>query len=101
MKTTILYQLNQLGYGGTEKAIYTFLENINKEKFDVHVFFYTDIGSFDYYRRKFFSLFSKKYKKSFHQKYNINFARKEDFINLIKIHNFHFGGTVQNSVSIG
>ena len=31
MKKIILFQLNQLGYGGTEKAIFTFIKNITFE----------------------------------------------------------------------
>lgn len=83
MKTKILYQLNQLGYGGTEKAIYTFIKNIDKERFDISLFFYTDYKSLSYYRVKFLSFFSKKYKAKYTQKYIINFARKEDFERLL------------------
>lgn len=90
-KIKILYQLNQLGYSGTEKAIYTFIKNLNKEKYSVSVFFYTDKGSFNFYRKKFLSFFIKRYKTSYIQKYIIGFARKEEFENLIGIENFYMG----------
>lgn len=91
MKKTVLYQLNHLGYGGTEKAIFTFINNLDKECYIPKVFFYTDIGSFSYYRRKFLSLFSQRYKKSFHQKYHIYFSRREEFIKLVGENNYYQG----------
>jgi glycosyltransferase involved in cell wall biosynthesis len=91
MKKKVLFQLNQLGYGGTEKAIYTFIQNMDKEKYLPQVFFYTDFGSFNFYRRKFLSLFSHRYKNNFNQKYNINFSRLNDFIALIGQENVFLG----------
>lgn len=91
MKKIILFQLNQLGYGGTEKAIFTFIKNINRDKYIPKIFFHTDYGTFNYYRRKILSVLNSKYRKSYDQKYNINFARKNDFENLVGADHFYFG----------
>ena len=91
MKKTILFQLNQLGYGGTEKAIHTFIKNIDKNKFNIKVFFYTDVLTFSYYRRKILSFFINKYKKQYVHKYITNFSRKDDFIKLVGEDNFYLG----------
>lgn len=91
MKTVILFQLNQLGFSGTEKAIYTFIKNLDKNKYSNKIFFYSDIGTLTYYRRKLLSIFGGKYLQHFNLKYNINFARKKDFEDLIGKDNVYIG----------
>ncbi|MBP9490775.1 MAG: glycosyltransferase [Aliarcobacter sp.] len=82
-KIKVLIQLNQLGYGGTEKAVYTFLKNLNTEKFIFYVYLNSDIYTFNYYRIKVFSYFSKKYKIKFKEKYEISFSRWNDFLTVL------------------
>ncbi|MGE4456625.1 MAG: glycosyltransferase [Arcobacteraceae bacterium] len=82
-KIKILFQLNSLGYGGTEKAIFTFLENIDLDKFTPYVYFNTDKGSLNYFRIIVFSIIWKKYKKKYDEKYVISFARLSDFSRLL------------------
>lgn len=91
MKIKILFQLSSLGYGGTEKAIYTFLENIDRTKFEPSVFFYTDYKTLPYYRRLVKSFFFKKAKKSFIEKYTTNMARFTDFQIILENTNFYYG----------
>ncbi len=88
---TILYQLNQLGYGGTEKAIFTFVNNIDRQKFNIKLFFVTDIYTRKYYRRKLLAVFSRKYKKIFEKRYVTDFSRKKDFENLLGKENVILG----------
>ena len=78
-KIKILFQLNQLGYGGTEKAVLTFLENIDLNKFVPYLYFNTNKGSFDYFRIKLLSFLSKQYSKKYNEKYIISFARLNNF----------------------
>ena len=78
-KIRILFELSSLGYGGTEKAIYTFIENLDLSKFEPYLFFSTDYKTVAYYRRKIKSLFSNKAKKNFIEKYVTYFTRLDDF----------------------
>jgi glycosyltransferase involved in cell wall biosynthesis len=82
-KIRILFELSSLGYGGTEKAIYTFLENLDQNKFDIYLFFSTDYKTFPYYRRKLKALFSNKARERFKEKYVTYFTRLSDFQNII------------------
>lgn len=83
-KIKILIQLNQVGYGGTEKAIYTFLNNLDNKCFIPFVFLNSDIYSFNYYRIKFLSYFFKKYEHKFIEKYHTSFARLNEFSKLLE-----------------
>lgn len=100
MKTKILFQLNQLGYGGTEKAIFTFLQNLDLTQFEPYLFFNIDYKSLNYYRRKLLSLFSKKYAKSFHAKYVISFARYDDFKHLLGEDHIFIGNGMSDFLNV-
>lgn len=90
-KIKILYQLNQLGYGGTEKAILAFLENIDRTIFDPYLFVYSLKGTPRYYRHLLLKNFSKKYKKSF-QAYHVNsIAKLPDFEKTLGKERIYFG----------
>jgi glycosyltransferase involved in cell wall biosynthesis len=78
-KIRILFELSSLGYGGTEKAIYTFIENLDLARFEPYLFFSTDYKTVAYYRRKIKSLFSNKAKKNYTEKYVTYFTRLDDF----------------------
>ena len=75
----VLFQLNQLGYGGTEKAILTFIKNLDKNIFEPSLFFNTSINTFEHQKIKFFSKFSLKYKKKFNEKYALGWVRANEF----------------------
>jgi glycosyltransferase involved in cell wall biosynthesis len=92
-KIRLLFQVSSLGYGGTEKAIYTFLENLNKDQFEPYLFFYTDYQRSPYYRRLLKSFFSKSAKNKFHEKYVTNMARLQDFKRILGEKNFFTGNT--------
>lgn len=79
----ILFQLNQLGYGGTEKAILTFISNLDRKLFEPSVFFNTTANTLEHHRVRFLSYISKRYKKKFDEKYVHGLARLEDFSNAV------------------
>ncbi|WP_198305496.1 glycosyltransferase [Arcobacter vandammei] len=83
-KIKVLVQLNQLGYGGTEKAIYTFLKNSNTKKFIFYIYVNSDIYSLNYWRIKALKLFCKKYEIKFKEKYETSFARWNDFSEILE-----------------
>jgi len=89
-KIKILYQLNQLGYGGTEKAILSICENLDKEVFEPYLFFHTDYKKLRYYLRSSIS-FLKSHKESFERRYKIAFARLHEFENILRKENVFLG----------
>ena len=88
----ILYQLNQLGYGGTEKAIQTICENIDRTRFEIYLFFQSKIGTPKFYMDKIRALFSDKYKQKFTVRYVNSIARKPSFEELFGCSNIACGG---------
>lgn len=82
-KIKVLFQLNEMAYGGTTKSILTFCRFLDREKFEVALFCYSDIGSFSYYRRYLESFLSIKKKKRFINLYQHNFIRRKDFENIL------------------
>lgn len=99
MKIKILYQLNQLGYGGTEKAIFTFLQNLNLTQFEPYVYFNTDYKSLHYYRKKILSLLSKKYRKKFRAQYITAFARYQEFEKIVGKSHIYVGNGIDDFLS--
>ncbi|MBY0385330.1 hypothetical protein K2X05_09245, partial [bacterium] len=61
-KIKILFHLNQLGYGGTEKAILTFAKNIDRSQFELYLFVPSYKGTVRFYRHKLLSFFNQKYR---------------------------------------
>lgn len=75
----VLIQLNQLGYGGTEKGILTFAQHLNRSQFDPYLFYLDQRGSGHYWRLKLSSSFSQKQAQRFHTKYVERFSREDHF----------------------
>ncbi|MCG6939406.1 MAG: glycosyltransferase family 4 protein [Gammaproteobacteria bacterium] len=83
MPIKILFHLNQAGYGGTEKAILTFCENLDRNRFKPYLFIYKSSSRSKYYRHLLQSRFSAKAKKRFYNRYISSRARLPDFIKLL------------------
>ena len=75
----VLFQLNQLGYGGTEKAILSFAEHLDPYKFEAYLFYWDDRFSLRYYRLKFLSFFSATARSHFQTYYVDRLAREQKF----------------------
>ncbi len=75
----VLIQLNQLGYGGTEKAILSFAEHLDRSQFELFLFYWDDRFSAKYYRLRFLSFFSSRAAKRFHTLYQERFSREARF----------------------
>lgn len=75
----VLFQLNSLGYGGTEKATLSLIRSIDKNLFSPSLFFNTNFKHPDYYKIRALSLFSRRYKAKFQEKYKAGFVRLDDF----------------------
>jgi len=93
MKIKIVFQLNQVGYGGTEKAILSFCQNLNRDIFEPYLFIYNKNPVYKYYWYLFLSKLSKKHKNRFLTKYIYSRARIRDFIDTIGEHNIFEGNT--------
>lgn len=83
MTIKILYHLNQVGYGGTEKAILTFCENLDSSRFIPYLFIHDDSSRLRYYRHLLLSHISSKYDQRFQTLYRHSRARLEDFTNTL------------------
>jgi glycosyltransferase involved in cell wall biosynthesis len=91
MAIKILYHLNQLGYGGTEKAVLTFCQSLNRDKFEPHLFIYNKNSAYKYYWHLVLSKLSKKYKDRFFTRHIHSRARLNDFIDAIGQQNIYEG----------
>lgn len=91
MKIKILFHLNQVGYGGTEKAILTFCQNINREEFTPYLFIYDSDTRFKYFRYRLLGKLSSRYYKRYKTKYIDSKARLPDFIATIGYKNIFTG----------
>jgi len=78
-KKKILFQLNQLGYGGTEKAILSLAQAMDRSQFDLYLFVQDQRGSARYYRHKLEALFSKRAAKRFQSTYVDRYVRESSF----------------------
>jgi glycosyltransferase involved in cell wall biosynthesis len=78
-KKKILFQLNQLGYGGTEKAILSLAKAMDRTQFDLYLFVQDQRGSARYYRHKLEALFSKRAAKRFQSIYIDRYVRESAF----------------------
>ncbi len=83
MTIKVLFHLNQVGYGGTEKAILTFCQNINRKKFTPYLFIYDSDTRFKYIRYLALSKLSSRYYKRYKTKYIDSRARLPDFVTAI------------------
>jgi len=93
MTIKILYHLNQVGYGGTEKAILTFCENLDRSRFTPYLFIHDNNSRLRYYRHLLLRHVSSKYDKRFHILYKQSRARLEDFFNILGKNNVSIGET--------
>jgi len=91
MKTKVLFHLNQVGFGGTEKAILSFCQNLNRDTFEPYLFIYNKNPAYKYYWYFFLSKLSNKYKNRFLTKYIYSRSRINDFIDTIGRHNIFEG----------
>jgi glycosyltransferase involved in cell wall biosynthesis len=80
----VLFQLNQLGYGGTEKAILTFIKNLDKSIFQPSLFFNTDARILQCLKISIFKKFSSRYKRKFNEKYIQAWVRKDEFLEAVE-----------------
>ncbi len=82
-KTRVLFHLEQAGYGGTEKAILTFCENINKEDYEVFLFVRKQYTSIRKLRHFLLGKISRKHKRRYVTKYINSVARLPQFYDTI------------------
>lgn len=92
MPIKILFHLNQTGYGGTEKAILSFCQNIDRTQFEPYLFIYNTDSKIKHLRYLFLSKLSKKYKARFTHKFIHSRARLPEFIKAIGKNNIFEGG---------
>lgn len=83
MTIKVLFHLNQAGYGGTEKAILTFCENLDRSKFKPCLFIYNTASRGRYYRHRLQGWFSAKARQRFNTRYIAGRARLPDFIEVL------------------
>lgn len=79
----VVYQLNELAYSGTTKAIYSIIENLDRSRFEVFLFYKSDFGKFRYWRYKLASFFSKKAKTRYTEFFVTAVARLPEFTALL------------------
>jgi glycosyltransferase involved in cell wall biosynthesis len=75
----VLIQLNQLGYGGTEKAVLTILKNIDTRRFYVQVIFSSPGGMLKFARYFILKFFSSHYERMFKERFIDAYARLDEF----------------------
>lgn len=61
-RARILFHLNQVGFGGTEKAILTFCQNIDHTQFDIHLFINQPLSLFRRIKLRLFRHLSAKHR---------------------------------------
>jgi len=75
----ILFQLNELAFGGTTKAVLTFCKYLDKTKFEPFLFYHSTKGSAKYWRRRLLSPISKKERSRFDEFYVRSIVRLPEF----------------------
>jgi glycosyltransferase involved in cell wall biosynthesis len=75
----VIFHLNQLGYGGTEKAVLTFIKMLDKRLFEPSLFFNTSVNTLEHKKLQLLKNCSKKYERKYNEKYVYGFARKREF----------------------
>lgn len=91
MKIKILFQLNSIGYGGTEKGILTFLQNLDRTKFTPCLFVSHKHNKIKQFLRYLTSYISPKLKNKYNEKYVIPLVRKQQFTDVIGESNIYYG----------
>lgn len=92
MKCKILFHLNHLGYGGTEKAILTFCQNLDPSRFQPILFVNHHYGKFKYLLDLLGSKLTTSGKRRFIRKYVNPLVRKPQFDRVLGKENVHIGG---------
>jgi glycosyltransferase involved in cell wall biosynthesis len=75
----ILFHLNQLGYGGTEKAVLTFCENLDRNRFTPYLFVYDKSNPIKKQLQKLISPLSGKARRKYQKKYLAPWVRLDQF----------------------
>jgi len=83
--------LNSVGYGGTEKGILTFLQNIDRTKFTPCLFVTQKHNKIKQFLRYLTSYISQKSKNKYNEKYVIPLVRRQQFTEVIGKSYIYFG----------
>ncbi|MFQ5641270.1 MAG: glycosyltransferase family 4 protein [bacterium] len=75
----VLFHLNQLGYGGTEKAVLTFCQNFDFERVTPYLFLHQETEPIKLFLTKAVTPFSEKARQRYHRKYIRPFVRLDAF----------------------
>ena len=75
----VLFHLNQVGYGGTEKAVLTFCQNFDTTKIEPYLFVYKKVNTVKYIVTKVLALAFKKYASKYSRKYINPYVRLARF----------------------
>lgn len=92
-KIKILFHLNQLGYGGTEKAILTFCQNLDQRQFTPYLYVYHKSNPIKKQLLKLSSPLSRKSKRKYHRKYVAPWTRLKQFESVLGERNLFIGNT--------
>lgn len=95
----ILFHLNQLGFGGTEKAILTFCQNLDRTQFDLHLFISQPLSLLRRARIRLFRHFSKKNDEIYRIKLLNARIRLGQFESILGQENIH-QGSVRDFVKV-
>lgn len=78
-KIRVSIQLNQLGYGGTEKAVLTILKHIDLNRFHVQVILRSPGGPLKFFKYFILRFFFSHYRLMFNEKFVSPYARLDEF----------------------
>jgi glycosyltransferase involved in cell wall biosynthesis len=82
-KIKVLFQLNELSFSGTTKAVITFCRYLDRTKFEPFLFYKGSPKDFRYYRMKLESFLSKKKKRRFEEFYLTSQTRLPEFEQIV------------------
>lgn len=91
MAIKVLFHLNQIGFGGTEKAILSFCQNIDRTQFEPYLFIYNTSSRIKYLRYLCLSKVSNKHNIRFTNKFIHSRSRLPDFLQAISKKNIFEG----------
>jgi glycosyltransferase involved in cell wall biosynthesis len=94
-KIKVLFQLNELSFSGTTKAVITFCRHLDKNRFEPYVFCKGLPKNLRYYRLKLESLFSKKKRERFDEFYLVSRVREQEFKEVLGSDHLAFGNWQQ------
>ena len=82
-KSRVLFHLNQCGYGGTEKAILTFCENLDRSRFEPFVYIHQQRPDIKQKIRRLARHLSQRLANRYSAKYELPYVRLERFRTLL------------------